>query len=234
MSHEVGDDWVDALQARIDHDMTKVYSPRVLALRKNPVNAGSLDPADGYAAVTEPCGDTMQVWLRVSGGIISEATFWTDGCCSSIVCGSMVTILARGRTPEQASRIDQLVILDKLGGPPEEERHCALLAANWLRGRLPAYHRIPAGPARRAEPPGPGLLFVEEEVDEPDAGNPVEVPDEQSHQEKSMSCPRSAAGLHLRPSCTLAAGNDCCLEQQPHLDVIEPTARAQTLRVVRT
>lgn len=78
----------------------------------------------------------MQAWLRVSGGITSDATFWADGCGSSVVCGSMVTILARGRTPEQASRINQQVILEELGGLPEEERHCALLAANSLRAAL--------------------------------------------------------------------------------------------------
>jgi nitrogen fixation NifU-like protein len=127
------EDWVDGLQDRVIRDMEKVYSPRVMELWKNPQNAGSLDYPDGYGQVTGPCGDTMRIWLRVANDVVVDATFWTDGCGTSAVCGSMVTIMAKGRTLEQAVRIDRQSILDELGGLPEEDRHCALLAANTLR-----------------------------------------------------------------------------------------------------
>lgn len=125
-------DWASELQSQIIRDMKKVYSPKVMELWKNPQNAGSLDSPDGYGQVTGPCGDTMQIWLRVSNDVIVEATFWTDGCGSSIVCASMVTILAKGKNLEQAARIDQQTVLDELGGLPEDDQHCALLAANTL------------------------------------------------------------------------------------------------------
>ncbi|MBN2537313.1 iron-sulfur cluster assembly scaffold protein, partial [candidate division WOR-3 bacterium] len=63
----------------------------------------------------------------------TEAKFWTDGCGTSIVCGSMVTVMAKDRTLEQAAAIDQAAVLGELGGLPEEDQHCALLAANTLR-----------------------------------------------------------------------------------------------------
>jgi nitrogen fixation NifU-like protein len=127
------DDWVDGLQNRIIRDMKKVYSKKVMELWENPQNAGSLDHPDGYGQVTGPCGDTMQIWLRVTADVITEATFWTDGCGTSVVCASMVTTMAKGKTLEQAARIDQQSVLDELGGLPEADRHCALLAANTLR-----------------------------------------------------------------------------------------------------
>ncbi len=65
--------------------------------------------------------------------MVTAATFWTDGCGTSIVCGSMVTVMVKGRTLEQAVAIDQQMVLDELGGLPEEDQHCALLAANSLR-----------------------------------------------------------------------------------------------------
>jgi len=65
--------------------------------------------------------------------MMTEATFWTDCCGTSVVCASAVTIMAKGKTLEQAARIDQQSVLDELGGLPEEDRHCALLAANTLR-----------------------------------------------------------------------------------------------------
>ncbi|MEO0077424.1 MAG: iron-sulfur cluster assembly scaffold protein [candidate division WOR-3 bacterium] len=74
------EEWVAELQDRVIKDMEKVYSPKVMELWKSPQNAGSLDHPDGYGQVTGPCGDTMQVWLRVHEDVITEATFWTDGC----------------------------------------------------------------------------------------------------------------------------------------------------------
>jgi nitrogen fixation NifU-like protein len=129
-------DWVDGLQEQIIRDAARRYSPKVMELWQNPVNAGALDYPDGYGQVTGPCGDTMQVWIRVRSGIITEATFWTDGCGTSIVCGSMVTVMARNRTLEEAEAIDQAAVLQELGGLPEEDRHCALLAANTLHAAV--------------------------------------------------------------------------------------------------
>lgn len=126
-------DGLDELQAQIIRDAARRYSPKVMELWQNPQNAGALDYPDGYGQVTGPCGDTMQVWIRVRDGVITEAKFWTDGCGTSIVCGSMVTVMAKDRTLEQAAAIDQAAVLGELGGLPEEDQHCALLAANTLR-----------------------------------------------------------------------------------------------------
>lgn len=136
MNRQTRDDWVAELQGQVDRDMAKVYSPRVLELWKDPQNAGSLDHPDGYGQVTGPCGDTMQVWLRVRDDLVTGATFWTDGCGTSIVSGSMVTIMAKGKTLEQVAGIDRQAVLNELGGLPEEDEHCALLAANALRAAI--------------------------------------------------------------------------------------------------
>ncbi|HDR00545.1 MAG TPA: iron-sulfur cluster assembly scaffold protein [candidate division WOR-3 bacterium] len=127
-----GPDAFDSMQEEILRRAAAVYPPKVMELWRNPQNAGGLEDPDGYACITGPCGDTMQIWLRVAEGRIAEATFWTDGCGPSIVCGSMVTILARGRTVEEAVAVDQQAVLDALGGLPEESRHCALLAVRTL------------------------------------------------------------------------------------------------------
>lgn len=132
---------VAGMQSEINRDMKRIYSPRVLELWNDPQNAGAIHPADGYASITGPCGDTMEIWLRVDRDTVTEATFWTDGCGSSIVCGSMVTILVKGRTVTAASAIDQPAVLAALGGLPEAERHCALLAVNTLGAALSSLRR---------------------------------------------------------------------------------------------
>ncbi|MFA4973967.1 MAG: P-loop NTPase [bacterium] len=98
----------------------------------NPRNHGPLDRFDGHARITGPCGDTMEFWLTVKDGRVDRVSFETDGCGSSLACGSMATSLAEGRRIEEAAVLNQAEILEALGGCPPEFEHCALLAANTL------------------------------------------------------------------------------------------------------
>ena len=114
-------------------EMRKIYSEAAIDHAMNPRNVGDMEDADGFARVTGPCGDTMEIWLKVKNGTIANATFMTDGCGTSIASGSIVTELAKGKSVNKARRISQQDVLSALGGLPEESEHCALLAANTLR-----------------------------------------------------------------------------------------------------
>ena len=117
----------------IKQEMRKIYSEAAIEHSMNPRNLGDLEDADGFAKVIGPCGDTMEIWLKVKNGTIANATFMTDGCGTSIASGSMVTELAKGRSISEARRISQQDVLGALGGLPEESEHCALLAADTLK-----------------------------------------------------------------------------------------------------
>ena len=97
-------------------EMRKVYSETVVDHALSPRNVGNMENADGFAMVTGPCGDTMEIWLRVKNDSILEAAFMTDGCGTSIAAGSMVTELAKGKNVIQAQRISQQDVLEALGG----------------------------------------------------------------------------------------------------------------------
>ncbi len=109
------------------------YSTVAIDHAKSPRNLGELPSCDGHARITGPCGDTMEFWLRIGDRRIEQANFVTDGCGCSLACGSMATELATGQTVEGAYGIRQQDVLEALGGLPEAEQHCALLAANTLR-----------------------------------------------------------------------------------------------------
>ena len=81
----------DELEEDIMADMRRVYTETEIDHAMKPRNVGSTPNADGFASITGPCGDTMEIWLRVKNGVVADATFWTDGCGSSIACGSLVT-----------------------------------------------------------------------------------------------------------------------------------------------
>jgi nitrogen fixation protein NifU and related proteins len=105
----------------------------VLDHARHPRNFGPLENAMGNARITGPCGDTMEFWVRVEDGRITRVAFTTDGCGSSLACGSMATCLAEGRPLKDAAAVGQKEILDALGGLPREIEHCALLAADTLQ-----------------------------------------------------------------------------------------------------
>ena len=104
-----------------------------------PLYRGALDDPDGYARVTGPCGDTMEIFLRFDKDRIKEAAFETDGCGSSAVCGSFAAEMAFGRTPDELLAVTGEAILEKMGGAPEKEQHCAFLAGETLQEALSNY-----------------------------------------------------------------------------------------------
>ena len=139
----------DKFEELIKPEMRKIYSETVIEHSMNPRNVGDLENADGFARVTGPCGDTMEIWLKVKYGTITDASFMTDGCGTTIASGSMVTRLAKGKSAGEAQKIDQQDVLAALGGLPEESRHCALLAANTLKEAIKDYLALKKEPWKR-------------------------------------------------------------------------------------
>ncbi len=131
-------------------EMRKVYSETTIDHAMNPRNVGDMEDANGYAKVTGPCGDTVEVWLKVRNGTIAEASFLTDGCGTSIASGSMVTEMVKGKSVNQAWKISHQDVLSVLGGMPEESQHCALLAANTLKEAIRDYLVMKKEPWKRA------------------------------------------------------------------------------------
>jgi len=134
----------------IKAEMRKIYSETVVEHSMNPKNLGSMEDADGFGRVTGPCGDTMEIWLRVRNGSVANATFLTDGCGTTIASGSMVTEMVKGKGISEVRRVRQQDVLDALGGLPQESQHCALLAANTLREAIKDYLAMKKEPWKKA------------------------------------------------------------------------------------
>jgi nitrogen fixation NifU-like protein len=135
----MNDDFVKKLQDKIIRDLKKVYAPKVLWHWQHPQNWGIMNDADGYGKVTGPCGDTMEISIKVENKRIVRCTFDTDGCGSSIACASIVTEMAMQLTISKAKEITQTRVLEYCGDLPEEDRHCALLAASTLQKAIEDY-----------------------------------------------------------------------------------------------
>jgi nitrogen fixation NifU-like protein len=130
------DQVAEEIQKAILDDARRVYSETVIDHFLHPRNAGSLKDADGFARIKGPCGDTMYIYLRMDGARITDVKFMTDGCGTTIACGSVVTDMVNGKEIKEASRIRHTHVLEALGGLPEADAHCAVLAASALRAAI--------------------------------------------------------------------------------------------------
>jgi nitrogen fixation NifU-like protein len=144
------DNSLKELEQSIMEDMKRTHSEQIIDHFLNPRNLGKILAPDGLGKITSPWGDTMIISVKVKGGRITHASFWTDGCGCSIASGSMVTELAKGKSVAEAHKITQKDISDALGGVPEHDLHCALLAANTLKKAIKDYLTFQKEPWKRA------------------------------------------------------------------------------------
>jgi nitrogen fixation NifU-like protein len=113
-----------------------LFSEKVIDYGTNPRNCGTMEKPDGHAKITGPCGDTVEIFLRVKNGKIEDIQYTTDGCITSHAAVSAATVMAKGKALKDCIRITQSSILEHLGGLPDDAKHCALLAATTLHRAL--------------------------------------------------------------------------------------------------
>ena len=133
------DDFARKLQQQIFEETKEAFGDAAFQRWRNPLYMGTMQDPDGHARVHGKCGDTMEIFLKFDGEQVEEALFQTDGCGSSIACASFAAELARGKSPDQILEISGDSILKELGGLPEDQRHCAFLAAETLEAALHDY-----------------------------------------------------------------------------------------------
>ena len=90
------------------------------------------DPA-AVGVVKGACGDTISIALAVDGESIVQTDFDTDGCASSLIAAATAAALARGKTLDEAVDINEQAIVAAVGRFPDDDRHCAYLAAAAVR-----------------------------------------------------------------------------------------------------
>ena len=118
------------------------YSEKVLDHYNHPRNVGSFDKGDvnvGTGVVGAPeCGDVMKLQIEVEGDIIVDAKFKTFGCGSAIASSSLATEWIKGKTLEEARKIDNTQIVEELSLPPVKI-HCSVLAEDAIKAAIKDY-----------------------------------------------------------------------------------------------
>ena len=122
------------------------YSEKVLDHFKNPRNVGVLNKEAknvGTGLVGAPeCGDVMRLQIEVDeeSGVIRDAKFKTFGCGSAIASSSLATEWLKGKSLDDAMRIDNMDIVEELALPPVKI-HCSVLAEDAIKSAIADYQQ---------------------------------------------------------------------------------------------
>lgn len=133
------DNFLKELQDQIYDETLRDYGKKAFDRWLDPVHMRSMENPDAHGRIKGSCGDTMEIFLRFEKGKVREASFLTDGCGPSMICGSLAAELALGKEPDEIRKITAETILEIIGGLPDEDVHCASLAANTLQVALHNY-----------------------------------------------------------------------------------------------
>jgi len=120
-------------------DEEDFFSPKAYQRWMNPLYRGRIDNPDGYALLTGHCGESIEIGLKFENEYVSQAAFMTNGCAAITVFGSFAAEMAIGKNPDELLEITGENIMDTAGRFPEEEAHCAFLAAETLQEALNDY-----------------------------------------------------------------------------------------------
>lgn len=124
------------------------YSDEVIDHYENPRNVGSFDQEPdengwiGTGMVGAPaCGDVMKLQIKVDDdGRIVDTRFKTYGCGSAIASSSLATEWLKGKTIDEAEKIDNTKIAEYLSLPPVKI-HCSLLAEDAIKAAVKDYRQ---------------------------------------------------------------------------------------------
>ncbi len=129
----------DKIAQDLQEAILEGYSEKFQDEFMRPENIGRIKDPDSYVSITGVCGDTIEIYLVVGQGRISDIRFMTDGCGATITCASYVTRTARGKSLEEALRIKPEDVDKYFEGLPEEHKHCAKLAVMTLTAAIEKY-----------------------------------------------------------------------------------------------
>ena len=97
---------------------------------------------DAVGMVGNPiCGDQMRMYIKVKGDKIEDVRWKTFGCASAIASTSALSEMIKGKTLDEALKVDAKAIDDYLGNLPKHKFHCSVLGHEALADAIENYRK---------------------------------------------------------------------------------------------
>ncbi len=151
-----------ARQPDSDHELRAMlsrtgYSEKAIDYYLRKPHMGSMDDADQISEMVGTCGDSMTVFLKVTERRIEDVKYQILGCAGSISAAMAAVDLVKGKTLEDALRINDGDVFNTLEAIPAKKHHCIQLSVKALQKAIRAYQQssengglisaeVPAGP----------------------------------------------------------------------------------------
>ena len=87
-------------------DLRDIYQDIILDHYRKPRNFAELGEASHHAGGHNPlCGDRVEIYLKLDGDTVSEATFKGNGCAISTASASLMTEAVRGKSVAEVRQL---------------------------------------------------------------------------------------------------------------------------------
>jgi nitrogen fixation NifU-like protein len=86
--------------------LAELYQNVILEHNRSPRNYRVMENADRRAEGNNPlCGDSLTVWLKLDGDLISDVSFHGTGCAISRASASLMTAAVKGKSRGEAEAV---------------------------------------------------------------------------------------------------------------------------------
>ena len=86
--------------------LSELYQNVILEHNRSPRNYRVMEEADRRAEGNNPnCGDSLTVWLKLDGDVITDVSFHGKGCAISRASASLMTATVKGKSLHDAQKV---------------------------------------------------------------------------------------------------------------------------------
>ncbi|MHC1724491.1 MAG: iron-sulfur cluster assembly scaffold protein [Syntrophobacteraceae bacterium] len=131
--------------AQVENMLAKSgYSEKAIRYFVDKPNMGTIPDADHVSEMTGSCGDTMSVCIKIEKGVVREVKYQVLGCPGAVASAMAAADLIRGKTIEEACKLNDGDVFRLLEEIPAQKHHCIQLAVKTLQKALSEYEQRPS------------------------------------------------------------------------------------------
>jgi len=119
-----------------------IYHEMIVDYSRNPINFGEIENHDVTFHDSNPlCGDSIDIDLKIDDNKVTDIKFHGKGCAICMACSSVLTEITKGKSIDDARKIEKHDVLSELGLEHLQAVRikCALLSLKVLKSALYTY-----------------------------------------------------------------------------------------------